>query len=498
MTRSKGWVIASGTVWNLAGQLIPVLAAVLAIPVLVRQLGTDRFAILTLAWALVGYFSLFDLGLGRALTRVVAERQVTSSREEMASLIWTGLYLMTCLGVIGGVALALIDSTLVHTVLKVPVDLQGETETAFLVLACCIPIVVASSGARGVLEAQLRFDLTNAVRIPLGVATFVGPIAVLPLSHTAVAVVGVLALTRVVGAALHFWLCLRLVPAMRRHLRPNWTLVTPLLRFGSWMTVSNVISPLMVSVDRFVIGALVSLSAVAYYSTPFEVVTKLLLIPSALVTVLFPAFSATFAHDHERTALLFRRGTKAVLLLLFPFTLLAISFAHDLLAFWLGGEFAITSAPVLQVLAIGVFANGLAHVPFALVQGVGRPDLTAKVHLVELPIYLTAVWVFTVVWGITGAAVAWTLRAAIDAIFLFIIAARLRYGTNPSTRRIALITSGALLIIAFTTDGLALRMKVLVAFLSLTAFGAAGWSVLLRSEDRAVVTNGIRALKNVT
>ena len=30
-------------------------------PSLIRRLGTDRFGVLTLAWALIGYFSLFDL-----------------------------------------------------------------------------------------------------------------------------------------------------------------------------------------------------------------------------------------------------------------------------------------------------------------------------------------------------------------------------------------------------------------------------------------------------
>ena len=38
------------------------------------------------------------------------------------------------------------------------------------------------------------------------------------------------------------------------------------------MTVSNVVSPLMSSLDRFVVGAVLSMTAVAYYATAYEAV----------------------------------------------------------------------------------------------------------------------------------------------------------------------------------------------------------------------------------
>ena len=49
--------------------LLPTLAGVVAIPRLVHSLGVDRFGLLSLAWIIVGYFSLFDMGMGRALTK---------------------------------------------------------------------------------------------------------------------------------------------------------------------------------------------------------------------------------------------------------------------------------------------------------------------------------------------------------------------------------------------------------------------------------------------
>ena len=56
--------LVQGAAWNLAGLVLPLAAALVAVPGLVRALGPERFGVLTLAWALVGYFTLFDLGIG--------------------------------------------------------------------------------------------------------------------------------------------------------------------------------------------------------------------------------------------------------------------------------------------------------------------------------------------------------------------------------------------------------------------------------------------------
>ena len=71
---ASGPRLARNTLWSLLGQGAPLLAALVTIPVLVRNLGTERFGILTLIWMVIGYFSVFDLGLGRALTKLVAAK----------------------------------------------------------------------------------------------------------------------------------------------------------------------------------------------------------------------------------------------------------------------------------------------------------------------------------------------------------------------------------------------------------------------------------------
>jgi len=77
------------------------------------------------------------------------------------------------------------------------------------------------------------------------------------------------------------------------------------------------------------------------------------------------------------------------------------------------------SSLVFQILAWGVLINSLAQIPLALLQGMERPDLPAKFHLGEVPFYVAAAWLLVHLWGIKGAALAWTLRVALDALLLF-------------------------------------------------------------------------------
>ena len=290
-TLTSGKILARNTIYSLIGQGAPLLVAVFAIPQLIKGLGTDRFGVLTLAWIVLSYFSLFDLGLGRALTQLVAEKLgQENGEEEIPALVGTASFLMLILGLVGTVVFVALSPVIVYNTLKIPTELQGETLIAFYLLSASVPLVTSTAGTVGVLSALQRFDLINAVRIPLGLLMFLGPMLVLPFSNSLVPVIAVLLLVRFLAWGIYMWLCFLAMPALQNQIQFKKVLLVPLLKFGGWMTVTNIVGPLMVYMDRFLIGGLISVTAVAYYATPYEVVTKLWLIPSSLVSVLFPLF----------------------------------------------------------------------------------------------------------------------------------------------------------------------------------------------------------------
>jgi O-antigen/teichoic acid export membrane protein len=484
---TSGRLLAKNTIWNLIGGA-PVVVAVFSIPILIRDLGKDRFGLLALAWALIGYASFFDIGLGRALTQLVAKKLGTGEEEEIPALVWTSLLLMLILGALGAMIIAAMAPALVHHALKIPEALQSESVRAFCLLGLSIPAVICAAGLRGLLEAHQRFMLVNVLRIPLGVFTFAGPLLVLPFSRSLVPVVGILVAGRYVGCAAHFWLCLRVVPELKRRVAWHTPSAMPLLRFGGWMTVSNVVSPLMVTLDRFVIAALISVTAVTYYATPYELVTKLLLIPIAVVGVLFPAFTVSFAKDEVRAALLYGRSVKFVLLALFPVILLVVVLARNGLTLWLGPDFAQHSTRVVQWLAVGVLANSLALVPFSFVQGVGRPDLTAKLHLLELPFYLGMLFWLIHAYGIEGAAMAWSARTAFDALALFVLARRFLPASTPMRIKTMGLLAAAMATLLLAVLPQHIMPKVTFLLVAILCFVIVTWFLILTPEERSLAS----------
>lgn len=454
---------------------------------IVRGFGVERFGLLTLAWAVIGYFSLFDLGIGRAITQLMAERLGNSPARDVSKLVWTGLFMMSIFSLVGALVIAVLAPWFASSVLKVSPLLKDEATWAFIMLALAIPAVVLSAGLAGVLAALQRFDLINVLRIPMGMMIFLVPVAILPFSESMAHVCAGLMLVRVVFLFFHAVTCFRVFPPMWTHKGIARSEISGLLNFGGWMTVTNVIGPLMVYMDRFVIGAVLTISAVAYYVTPYEMVTRLWAIPAALVAVLFPAFAATKASGSSHATALYSMGGRAILGMLAPIVLVLVIFAEEGLRLWLGGVFAQKSAAVLQWLAIGVFLNGYAQVPFAFIQGIGRADITAKLHLLELPVYIAMMFWLLNMHGIVGVAIAWSLRSAMDAALLTLLAHGLSKDIVAASRQIfpMLAVPLTLFAIAMMLDGMTAKLVFTgLAFSLLIVFGF--YFVVMPEEKTAI------------
>ena len=480
-------LLARNSLLNVAGQVGPVAVAVFAVPVLVRALGTDRFGILTLAWTAIGYFSLFDLGLSRALTQSISAAIGGGRDDTLPVLSVTALSVMTLFGVVGGMVIAALSPIIVDRVLNIPAALRAETLSSFYLLCVSLPFVLATAGLRSLFEAHQEFGIATALRVPYAIFNFVAPLAVLPFSHSLVPVVAILVAGRVATCIAHYAVARWRYAFLRTRAPLDRAVVMPLLRTGGWMTVSNIVSPLMVNFDRFVVGALLTISAVAYYATPYDMVMKLLLVPAALLGVLFPAFAASFEHDRTHTVLLFDRTVRLMLLAMFPPVLILVTFAHEGMQLWLGPEFARQSASVVQWLAAGVLINSIGQIGFAVVQGVGRADLTAKLHGVELPIYTVVLFALTRQLGLTGVAIAWTFRVTVDTAALLWLCGRRLPEARPALWRSIRAFAIALAVLAIATVPARLGTRMLYAGVVLATFGVVGWLQLLRRDERTAL-----------
>lgn len=402
---------------------LPLLVGVAAVPALIEALGTERFGLLSMIWMMIGYFTLFDFGIGRALTKLVADHIGLGQQEKVPVLAWTALILVASVGAVVGVAFVVLAPMMVQA-LNIAPSLLVETTSALRWIGLAIPFVLVATALTGLLDAFRRFSLINLVRIPLGIFTFVGPLTATHFSQSLEVVASVLVAGRILGFLVIGAMCGRVVPGLYANRAFRGPLLRPLVRFGGWLTISNVVGPLMVYFDRFFIAALLGAAAVAYYTIPYDVLTRFFFIATAVTQVLFPAFTVAFKQNRARARELFVQGAEMILVAMIPISAAVLLIAPELLEAWVGQEFSAASTTTARLLAVGVLINSVTWVPFTFVQSSGRVDLTAKIHLAELPFYLTALWMATSAFGIEGAAAVWLGRIVVDtAIFYSVIAA---------------------------------------------------------------------------
>ncbi len=416
--------------------------ALVALPILVHSAGTERLGFLGLTWALIGYFALLDLGLSRVVTRRISIAQAHHTLHvEVQVLRRLCVWLFLGVAAISLILALAIPPTLLLGKNASPALIE-EARIALPILWATVPLTVVIGLLRGALEGLQRFARTNLLRAVFGMWSFAAPLAVLPWTAALGWLTAAITLGRVLSLVAHVRSTSTALKEEAEAEERNRGLVrpftassgttapaptppsasgpalAPLLREGGWLTASNVVGPMMVTFDRFVIAAMVSLTAASYYFVPQEIALRLLLVPGAIATTVFPMLARMKGFDAGRQQI----STRALLAIgassLPPCALLA-ALAGPLIAVWMGHEFATHSAPVAAILAFGLFTNCCAQAPFAWIQAAGRADVTGKLHLLQLPLYLALLVGLTWQMGIVGTALAWSARALVDCALLF-------------------------------------------------------------------------------
>ena len=495
-----GSLLFRNTLLNLGGRATPLLVGIITIPFIVRGLGVDRFGLLSLAWVILSYFGIFDLGLGRAATKFVAEALGKKEITKIPSIVLSAVVVQVILGLVSTVIFCGCTPLLVEKVLNIPTSLLMEAKNTFYILAFSIPVVFISSSFMGILAAFQRFDLLNLIRIPSLSFTFILPLVGIHFNFDLSGIMTLLLISRI----LFLFVCIYFTTKIIRYSQAKISYIKEsfklLLTFGGWVTISNIVSPILVYIDRFFIGSLHTLDAVGYYTAPSEMITRLSILPSSLMMTIFPAFSYIGEMDKERIGRLYMRAIKFLVLGVGLIIIFMALYASEILKIWLGTDFVVQSVSVFQILAIGVLTNSLARVPSSLLQGLGRPDITAKFHLLELPIHLIAVWILVSKFGITGAAIAWTIRVTFDACLLFLACSSLKIAPIQVLSKTGLRKNFILFLVTVLCIGIVfligddLLTKSVFALFILFIFLSMIWYYAFDEVEKKVILTTLRSL----
>jgi O-antigen/teichoic acid export membrane protein len=402
--------IAKNSFFNIAGYVIP---GILSIPILgymARELGIEEFGLFTIILALVGYASIFDVGITRSVIREIAIFK--NNEEEVLKIISTSALLVLILGVAAGV-LIIVFSSIISELLKVSSYAVENFQYSLMLLSLSIPLFLLTQIWCSLLEGREEFLKLNIFKTISSTLVVLLPAIGLMLDSSLLSAVIGLLISRVISIILVLWFCKEYIVKLKFHKDT----FKRLINFGGWIAVSNIISPIMSYFDRFILANKVGSNVVGFYTGPSEAISRIGIFPSAIARTIFPMLSDKEADNKQIKKISYL----LVFLSIVPFGIIAAYFAENILDLWLGSQFALKSTIIFQVLVLGLIFNSIAQVPFTSIQAQGGSKITAMLHLFEVVPYVLLLFYLIQYHGLLGAAWAWTIRMFIDMGLLIFI-----------------------------------------------------------------------------
>jgi len=455
--------------YNLVGAILPMALGLVSVPLYLQLIGPERYGILSLAWLILGYFGVFDLGLGRAASQCIAALR-DASAEERATAFGTALLCNVLVGLIGACIIWPIASVVFARSIEMSPALRAEAVTSAPLLALALPVATIMGVLSGALMGRERFLAINRTSVtsttlfqllPLAVAWWFGPKLVLLLLASLAA--------RLVGLVM-FWRHCRAEFGPQAWRKFDRRQMIALVGFGGWVTVAGLFIPLLTMADRFIIGSRLGAVAVTIYTVPTQITSRLSPIAGALSNALFPRFATAGKVEADR---LTRNGLMALFVLLTPVVAFGLAVMAPVLHLWLGAQIGDPAGPIGRIMLITTWLNVFGQVPFARLQATGAPETVAKANMCEVPFYLVLLWALIAVAGLEGAAIAALVRILFDTHLMQWLAARRFFNVLGVALALALFATEEFIVRAWHPD-LLRGCGMGFGFACIAALGAAG------------------------
>ena len=363
---------------GVAAQLWTAALGLVALPLIIGGLGAEHYGILSLNLSLLHAAAVGDLGVGRAVSKHLAEEGAGPIGEAMRYLE-TGFTITLALGLTATLALWAVTPWLARWIVGAEADAAAD---AFRATALAGPALLFRILLVGVLVGKRRLrrlSANNAVcdTLKIGAAVWAAS-AGLGLFWVVVAYVAAAYVQAGALAAQCF-----LGPGALERPRPRWSssVAQELFAFGSWGTAATALRQLASQADRWVLSTLTTLDIVGYYALAREIASRLAYVPHHVARAYFPVFGRQFQGERAAMSAEYRRAQRLVVVATTGLAALLAWFATPLVDLWIGADAADRSGPLLALLAGASWAEGLAETPAtALFAGAGRPQTLAKLY----------------------------------------------------------------------------------------------------------------------
>jgi O-antigen/teichoic acid export membrane protein len=398
-----------GRVWNAA-------LGVFLIPIYVKLLGVESYALVGIHATLQTIFGLLDLGLGAGLNRELARLTATGADDHQRR------DLLATFDLIGLAAAAIIALSLFAMAPIIAFrwvnaqDLDRHVIVdAIRMMGVIIGLQVPIGFYHGGLNGLQRQVLYNVVSVSMNTIRGVG--AALLLASVAATVrvfFGWQICITVAAAAVSAILTHRLVDGSAGRGRAAREYFTRVWRYSSGWLANSVGVNLLGQADKLILSRMLSLRDFGYYTFASYGALLLWNLVAAVSSAFFPRFNGLIARgDETGLAAEYRRGNQTLAAVLIPVSFVILFFPREILLLWTrDAALTAATASLLAIFAAGMTAVGMANIAYTIALCEGMFRTTMKVTAVLAAIWVPAMWLATREYGAVGAATVWALMNA--------------------------------------------------------------------------------------
>lgn len=478
---------------NFGAALLPAAATLLTLPFIVASLGVEDYGILTMVMAISGYFAIVDINVTAGSVKYVAEYHAKGDLDRTSAVISFGSVFYVVFGAIGALVIATTAPWLVHVLFNFADDRFIMAVNALRLAALGFFFGQVQMYLNSVVQALHRYDITGAYEAIFGTLV---PLATLLLLSTGSNLLAIITL-RVAVSAIHG---IALVFAVRKLLpyfsfrRPESTLSTKLWSFSGYSFLSRLASVTHQQADKLIIGSILGMGALTYYSVASQIVGRIVSFSFRLSNAIYPAASAMEARgESEQLAAMYFSSSRYIAYINGCAVLLLCVFGRELLHYWMGAEFALLGYPVLVCVAVALFFDSLTTIPSLVNDAFEKPQNTGFFAVIRAIIATLLLWLFASQSGDIGIAALGHAFAGIGVgigFLFFIHAGALPWPLGKVARfaylRPALVFVSVVVALELLRGESVLSLQRAVAYATLVSASliASGWLLIVLPNHR--------------
>lgn len=415
--------LAGNVIWNWAGLSVTVLTGFVLAPYLVHHLGDTVYGLWILIASMSGYFGLLDLGVGGSVGRYIAFYRARGEQEQVNRTLSTAMVLLCGVSLLALVATAVV-LLVFFKLFDVPPENVPSARLAILLIGLNLAITFPIAVFDGVLWGMERFDLINAVDMPLAIIRTALTFWLVVDSKDIVTLAWITLATTATGQGLKMGLSFRCDPQLRLSVRRFARQQAGLLfGYGVWQFLLQIARQVVMQVGPLVIGAVVAVAAVTPYSIAMRLIGyagQFMVSATGVLTPLATKLHARNEGSAERR--LFLEGGRWCTAAALGVGVGIAILGGPLLKLWMGAEVAASATPVLRILIAGEALAMSQWLTFSIILGKARHRALALSSLSEGVIAATGGALAARYFGVIGvslvfAAAAFSCRGVFQIIY---------------------------------------------------------------------------------